>query len=196
MVHSLFQYDGPWVDLVYRLKYNQEKHLALKIISESIIKDGFEKVILVPIPLTLGRYRERGYNQAKEIALALQKKLGTECEILDLLKRNRFSRSQTSLNKGQRKKNLESTFGVHKRVFFKNRSKLQSHKIIIVDDVFTTGATLLSANDLLNEWGIRNIEGFVLARASLKSEMPKDLLSLAIFGPDYGFVTRNNNGQN
>ena len=98
--------------------------------------------IVCPVPLHPFRRFRRGYNQAAVIGRELARELGARFEP-HLLRRVRRTRSQTSLTQGERAANVAGAFAVH-RSFRKMVSAGQGHplRILIVDDVFTTGATL------------------------------------------------------
>ncbi|WP_309398025.1 ComF family protein [Cerasicoccus maritimus] len=107
--------------------------------------------ILVPIPLHPVRERERGYNQSLLIALQLGEISG--CPVQDILERVKFTETQTRLDRSQRQANMRDAFAVKKGV---NLSPDQ--RLVLVDDVFTTGATLNSAAKILLKAGVQQID--------------------------------------
>lgn len=91
---------------------------------------------IVPVPLHWRRYAERGYNQADEIACALSKKSGKP--ILNCLQKVRATQVQAALSAAERSKNVEDVFVVAE----KYAAHVRGAKILIVDDVLTTGSTM------------------------------------------------------
>lgn len=91
--------------------------------------------VIVPIPLHPSRKRTRGYNQARALAEGVSKSTGWELIPEQVVKRIKKTKTQTGLNLKQRSENLKGAFEIVNTDFLKNRTT------IIVDDVFTTGAT-------------------------------------------------------
>lgn len=120
---------------------------------------GFRKpnidFVLVPIPLGKQRMKERGYNQAEEIAKRAAKQLSGAL-VENILERTRETTSQVSLPRHEREKNMRGAFGAASSVD-------PSHTYIILDDVLTTGATLQAAIDALQKAGAKNIIPLALA---------------------------------
>jgi ComF family protein len=113
--------------------------------------------MILPVPLHRRRLRERGYNQAWEMALPLARRLGIPCRH-DLLRRVRHTDAQTGLDAVQRRRNLRSAFALNED------ASLPEH-IAVLDDVFTTGATLNECVRLLKRAGVLRVDVWALARA-------------------------------
>ncbi len=112
-------------------------------------------VSLVPVPLGARRARERGYNQSERIAAALGRLIGAPVRT-DILRRARDTRTQTALTPEARQANLAGAFaGV----------RAEGLTLVLVDDVFTTGATLVSAASALAAAGAASVDGITFARA-------------------------------
>lgn len=113
--------------------------------------------IIIPIPLHPRREAERGFNQSQLIAQAvgdiLQKPVVTT-----ILKRTKYTKQQATLNRQERLVNLTKAFVCHNEVLLKNCHCL------LVDDVFTTGSTLVNAAQTLRNAGADSISAFTLAR--------------------------------
>jgi len=111
---------------------------------------------LVPVPLHRARLRERGFNQAVEIARPLAARLGIELD-LNCCERVRNTAEQTRLDAAQRSRNLRDAFRVVRQVPYRH--------VAIVDDVLTTGSTVASLAGTLRAAGVEEIEVWSCARA-------------------------------
>ena len=123
-----------------------------KILGES----GLQDFILVPIPLHKKKLKSRGFNQASEIAKELSKNLAIPFSDNVLIK-IKPTPAQVELKKEEREKNVRETFLCQKPEIIKNK------KILLVDDVFTTGATLEEAGRALRRAGAAEVWGAVVA---------------------------------
>ncbi|MDH5507737.1 MAG: ComF family protein [Anaerolineae bacterium] len=112
--------------------------------------------LVVPVPLSKGRLRERGYNQAAALARPLAWAWGL-CYSDAALRKIRETSSQVSLSLDQRKANVVGAFSANPRIAL-NRN------ILVVDDVMTTGATLDACAAALKQAGAQYIYGLTLAR--------------------------------
>ncbi|MEX0662560.1 MAG: ComF family protein [Balneolaceae bacterium] len=140
--------------LLHKLKYDYLKDVGEqmgKMVGEKLLNShyvevidsfGFEPII-VPVPLHPSKKRKRGYNQARSIGVGLAEKTGWELIGNDVVKRIRKTTTQTGLDSNQRTKNLEKAFSIINDQILMNRFP------IIVDDVFTTGATTFELADEL-----------------------------------------------
>jgi ComF family protein len=139
-----------------------KKELALIIISHLLLLDkkpDFSDFILVPIPLSKKKMRWRGYNQAEEIARELANFLKIPL-ISDCLVKIKETKDQVELSEKERRENVKGVF------FVKNKEEIVGRNILLVDDVFTTGATMEEAARVLKEAGAEKIVGIVIAKAS------------------------------
>lgn len=109
---------------------------------------------LVPVPLHPARERERGYNQAKLLADALSVQIGIPVRT-DLLKRIRKTRQQARLSHSQRGKNTRGAF--------LTEQNLNGMRILLVDDVITTGSTVSSCAEALRAAGAAHVEAISIA---------------------------------
>jgi predicted amidophosphoribosyltransferase len=115
-----------------------------------------EQVSLIPIPLGARRLAERGYNQSERLAAALAVRVGGTLRT-DLLRRARDTRTQTALTPEARQANVAGAFAALGR---------PPGRVVLVDDVFTTGATLCAAATALRAAGSETVEAVTFARAS------------------------------
>ena len=171
-VGSVVPYDGVFREMIHELKYNQKKENAQPIgylMARRVRELGLERSIdaIVPVPLYLGREAERGYNQslllAKVIAQELNKPIWKEA-----LARKHFHHTQTVLGRNERLENLAGAFE------FTGKPKQEVRDVLLVDDIITTGATLLSCANALQNAGVRNIYGITWA-AGYSIKMMKKL---------------------
>jgi len=114
-------------------------------------------VILIPVPLYKNKLKQRGFNQAEEIAKELSKFLKIPI-ITDALIKIKPTPAQVELDKKQRKNNIKGVFSV------KNPEAIKQKKILLVDDVFTTGTTMEECAKILKEHNVKKIWGVVVAR--------------------------------
>ncbi len=157
-VKVAFWYDYPLIPLVRAFKYQGALHLA------DVLASGWEGLLpqqppdcVVPVPLSRRRWRERGYNQAHELALELGSRLGSACT--PALLRQRHTAPQAGLSAQARATNVARAFCA--------RTPLRGLRVALVDDVLTTGATLEAAAQALRDAGARQVEAWVVARAVL-----------------------------
>jgi ComF family protein len=113
--------------------------------------------LLVPMPLHPARLRQRGYNQALELARPLARALHVPVRH-DLLSRTRSTRAQTELGAIARRRNVRGAFAAKPGVAWPEH-------VALLDDVMTTGATLAECARVLRRAGVRRIDVWSLARA-------------------------------
>lgn len=154
--------DERTLDLVHRLKYGREIHLARelgRLASESFAAD--ERLApaldggwpLVPVPLHRKRLRHRHFNQAAEISLALSRRCGLP--VLDALRRTRQTETQTLLSRKQRMENLRGAFEITRRG--RRWIEQSPNGAVLVDDVLTTGSTVNECAKTLCRAGFKSV---------------------------------------
>jgi competence protein ComFC len=119
----------------------------------------FKEKILIPVPLARKKLKNRGFNQAEEIAKELSKKLKIPI-ITDCLIKIKESQPQMRLSLEERRKNIKGVFEV------REKEKIKNKKILLIDDVYTTGATLEEAAGILKESDAKEVFGVVVARGN------------------------------
>ena len=163
---ALGLYDRGLLAAIYCLKYKGRTELALplgRLLLEDFRKHfGKEGIdLVVPVPLHPARMRKRGFNQSFQLIRHWPKWLGAEgtMEISDrVLIRTRETPSQTGLDRKERLKNLKDAFGV------KNPDRIRGRRILLVDDVYTTGATAEACAKALLAAGADRVDVLTLAR--------------------------------
>jgi len=154
--------------LVHQFKYkpyltNLASFLT-ELIYEKLIQDEAfvsllkSKPILVPIPITKSRKRNRGYNQSEILAKSLAKKL--DLEVCDGLARVKETRSQVGLDKKERKENMKGAFELKD----KYSAILKNRAVILVDDVLTSGSTFSEAASVLKHKSAREVWALAFAK--------------------------------
>ncbi len=147
-----FKYEPLLKELREPLSYIIISHLNL------IEFPGFdEKFILVPVPLYKSRLRWRGYNQAEEIAKELSKNLAIPLE-KNILIKIKNTLLQAELKGDERWTNMTQAF------LCQNPERIRGKKILLVDDVYTTGATMEECAKILKQNGAKEVWGIVIAR--------------------------------
>lgn len=159
-----------WLEQGARLAVHALKYGGLPRIAEDMAAVMARTLVpadgpsaLVPIPLAAKRLRQRGYNQSDVLARALAKQWRSPV-LVDVLVRTRETPTQTTLTPETRLANVRAAFAVANV----QCSMLNDRwTLIIVDDVFTTGATLAESARALEQAGARRIYGVTFARAAI-----------------------------
>lgn len=152
----LFEFDAPFQQFIHHLKYSRRRKPLSVILNhyESQIMDqlpGQGIDLVISIPLHPRKLRERGYNQVDDMSLWLTRKLNAELGN-HLVKRTKYTTSQTQLSAQERVENVREAFGVTKV------SALKDKHILLVDDVLTTGATSNALARVLHHSGASRID--------------------------------------
>lgn len=113
--------------------------------------------VLLPVPIHRSKLVDRGFNQSELLAKELTRRLGLKIESSVLIK-TKATAAQINLKKNERKENVKDVFMV------KDASKIKSKKILLVDDVITTGSTLEECAKVLKKAGARDVMGLVVAK--------------------------------
>lgn len=152
------RYRQPVNDLVSSFKYHQrlsDGRLVAHLLVRHVQQQAPDIQLLLPIPLHPERLRERGYNQAAELARVVSHATGTPWKS-GLLKRTREASSQREANKRERLRNVRSAFEC--------ASNNLPKRVAIIDDVITTGATARSAAASVKKAGAEWVEIWAVAR--------------------------------
>lgn len=147
---------GPLRRIVHALKYEGALHLLDDIEALARANGHFTEflagAVLVPVPLHPRKHRERGYNQAELLARTFAR-LAPGASVRNLLRRTSDTPSQTRLDRARRQENLKNAFALARRAPID-----VAHRYVLVDDVFTTGATLNACASVLRRAGLTRID--------------------------------------
>lgn len=155
LARATFVYGAPVDALVRRFKFHQDLaagHLLSRLMVEQL-RGGPRPMAIVPVPLHPSRLRQRGYDQALELARPLARQL--QLPLCHGLRRIRSTAAQSELDAAARKRNLKGAFVAG--------PDLPRH-VALVDDVMTTGATLHAAATALRRAGVERVDAWVCAR--------------------------------
>ena len=154
-----FRYEWPLAQLESRFKFGGDLAAGrtLSLLWLASQPPGEVPKALVPVPLHRTRLRRRGYNQALELAKPLAKHFAVPL-LHDALRRTRATDAQTELTAVQRRRNVRGAFEA-------NFSRALPEHVAVLDDVFTTGATLAECVRVLKQAGVARVDVWALARA-------------------------------
>jgi competence protein ComFC len=152
---------GPAKDLVLSLKFNNNREVGVimgrlmgqLVIENKIICEDVANYLVVPVPLDKKRLNQRGYNQSYVLAREIGHLIN--CKVEEVLAKKRIS-PQLGLSKAQRKLNVKNAFTCMK--------KLTGKKVILVDDVLTTGSTVKECIKTLKKNGAKGVYVVVFAK--------------------------------
>jgi ComF family protein len=161
-VRSAVRLEGGARDAVHQLKY-QGWWRAAEAMARAMrhLEPLTGQVCLIPVPLAPRRERDRGYNQSERLATALGALLRHPVRT-DLVRRVRHTSTQTALTPEERRANVTGAFEAAADV----ARVAREHTFVLVDDVFTTGATLLAVAEALAGAGATRIEAVTFGRAA------------------------------
>jgi ComF family protein len=154
-------FTGPVRAALHSLKYDGERRLVeplAAVMAERWRRAGRGGDLLVPVPVHAARRRERGFDQAEELARACGRLLGMQASSC-LVRRDRTA-AQHALGRGERARNVGGAFGVAER----SQAAVSGRWVVLIDDVTTTGATLSGSAAALGRAGARAVSALTLAR--------------------------------
>ena len=161
-IRSVFEYKEPIDEMVRRFKYYGGKYLAEEF-AERMVRICLTSLptvdLVVCVPSSSSRIKLKGYNQSKVLALEVAKKL--ELPFTEVLEKTRETESQVGLKQNERRKNLKGSFKVV------DREAVKDKRILVVDDVMTTGATLETVAEKLKNAGASEVYGIVVASVTM-----------------------------
>lgn len=156
---AIFEYKEPVMRAVIDgIKYGFNRELVKIALKDFSFESGVVFDFLVPVPLYYYRENWRGFNQAYEIAVVVGESLKMETN--NVLKRNRNTKQQVLMRtKEERYKNIQGAFEVQGMWL----DKLKGKKILLVDDVFTSGADMNECARVLSKAGVETVWGLALS---------------------------------
>lgn len=143
--------------LLHEYKYTEALYLRsflVKMMLEALPADGYRPDCLVPVPLHSDRLRQRGFNQAGELARVLARHLKVPVDS-NLIKKHRNTVPQVHLNRKQRQKNLRQAFSTGGHDY---------QHVTLIDDLMTTGSTANEIAMLLKRQGVARVDVWCCAR--------------------------------
>lgn len=155
--------------LVHRFKYNGHFYLADllgEMLNETLddprIADSDEDAewVLVPVPLHSRRMREREFNQAEELCREIARLRGLK--MVNALRRTRYTRRQAMLERSERLTNLRGAFSISPKI--RERDSIAEKRVLLVDDVLTTGATASECAQMLSDAGALKVVVITVVR--------------------------------
>lgn len=166
-------YQGVLREAIHRLKYEGDLGIALELaemMALIVAAIDWKPDLVMPVPLSEKRKSQRGYNQAAMLAFPLSLKLGLPLNSRDLV-RIHETRSQVFLSFNERQENVQGAF-------LADPKAVKDKTILLVDDVFTTGATINAAAEALVKAGSRQVYAITAAKALRRqtvSESPESI---------------------
>jgi ComF family protein len=155
---AAYVYGGPLADAIRRLKYGRRTDLAWPLglrLAEAALGAAGEVDAVIPVPLHPRRLRQRGFNQAALLARPVAQVLAVPL-VTGALRRRRDTVPQASLEPAARGRNVRGAFVV---------TEAPPPRVLLLDDVRTTGATLTECAERLRAAGVERVRTLVLARA-------------------------------
>jgi competence protein ComFC len=163
-IYSVSVYEGPLRTAIHRFKFKKRKNLAeplgiilVKYLSHSPMLDMNELEVIIPVPLHKKRERQRGFNQAKLLAEILGRYY--DKPVVSALERVKNTKAQFDLPRDERFNNISGAFKVS------DPKSVYNKRILLLDDIYTTGATIAECSKALKIAGARRVEVLTLSRA-------------------------------
>jgi len=158
---SVWEYEGLIKNIILKIKYDGVFDAINELVEKAFrIREPYipEDTIITFVPMFKKKQKRRGFNQAELIA----KKIGeaTRREVMPLLEKIKDTPSQTELNKEERILNVKDSFRPLKLIL----NKSLPENVLLVDDVWTSGATMQECSKVLKRAGVKRVWGFTLAR--------------------------------
>lgn len=158
----VFKYQGIIRDKIIDYKFNEQAYLY-KTFSKIILKNeiicSFIKKydIIIPVPIHKKRKKYRGYDQTQLIAKEIAKNLQV-CIKFNILKKKNNIKPQSSLTKNERRLNIKDAYELQ------NEKEIYNKKVLLIDDIYTTGATIEECARIIKKAKPKEISAFTIAK--------------------------------
>jgi ComF family protein len=166
VAYSFGSYEGTLRDLIRLFKYSKIETLSKplsRFLVDALPRDeSFD--LVTAMPMHWYRRWQRGFNQAELLAKPVARKLGLKAS--PLLRRVRLGKRQAGLGATDRRKNLKAAFRLARN------AQVEGKRILLIDDVLTTGTTVAAATAALKEAGARRVSVLTVARVMRRSGLP------------------------
>lgn len=158
----IFKYEGIIRKLILDYKFHEKPYMYVCFVNFVLKNEKiFEKLqsydTIIPVPISKKRMKERGYNQSLLIAKKLSREVKIPLQVNCLLKTKNII-EQSKLNKEQRKQNIQNVYEL------KNGEILNNKRILLIDDIYTTGSTVNECAKILQQARPEKIDVLVLAK--------------------------------
>ncbi len=167
-LYSLFEYEGIVRDGIKDSKYGLYEFSILKRLTEYGLENRFEELafleetLFVPVPVSKEKLNKRGFNHAELIANYIASKF-KNIKVIDILLRSVDTPTQHDLDRKMRFENISNAFRVKRDIV----SKIKGKNFCLIDDIVTSGATLLETSKVLYSAGAASVMCFTLSRKLL-----------------------------
>lgn len=158
----LFKYEGIIREKIINYKFNDMAYLRDTFVNFVIKNEkicGFLKKydIIIPVPIHRKRMKKRGYNQSELIARNIARSTGLEF-VADALTKVKNNIAQSTLNREDRQNNVRDVYGI------KNIEKIKNKRVVLIDDIYTTGSTVNECSRILKNAGANKVAVLVIAK--------------------------------
>lgn len=158
----IFEYQGMIRKTILDYKFHDKSYLYKTIVNFLLKNEKFFKNLksydtIIPVPISKKRYKERGYNQSYLLAKEIAKEAKIAINTNSLYKVKNII-EQSKLNKEERQKNIQGVYELE------NKDKLKDKRILLLDDIYTTGSTAIECCKMLNIASPKNIGVFTIAK--------------------------------
>lgn len=158
----IFKYQGMIRKIIINYKFNEKSYLYKTIVNFLLKNEKFFSILetydtILAVPISKKRKKERGYNQSELIARELAKELAKEYNNQCLFKTRNII-EQSKLNKEERQKNIQGVYEL------RNSNLLQDKKILLIDDIYTTGSTVNECCKILGQAKPKKLDVLTLAK--------------------------------
>lgn len=164
----IFKYEGIIRNTIIKYKFNEKSYLYKTFVNFLLKNEKFFKILesydtIIPVPISKKRKKQRGYNQSELIAKELANKLKIDLDISSLCKQKDII-EQSKLSKEERVENIKGAYILKKQNYIQNENVLEDKKIILIDDVFTTGSTANECCRVLKQANPKRIDVLTIAK--------------------------------